>query len=97
MNPHIRKTRNGKVDKRTRWNSRRVDQRRHMSSRYECNLSLPKTKQMHNMIPLRSSCCPFQLVWIIYCEVLHAVTFLDEACFNSLFFLFNEIDVNLFG
>ena len=49
------------------------------------------------MIPLRSSCCPFQLVWIIYCEVLHAVTFLDEACFNSLFFLFNEIDVNLFG
>ena len=27
MNQHIRKTRNGKVVKRTTWNSRRVDQR----------------------------------------------------------------------
>ena len=27
MNPHIRKTRNGKVVKRTTWNSRRVAQR----------------------------------------------------------------------
>ena len=35
MNPHIRKTGNGKVVKRITWNSRRVDQRWHNLNRVE--------------------------------------------------------------
>ena len=38
INPHIRKTGNGKVVQIKTWNSRRVGQRWHTSNRVECKL-----------------------------------------------------------